>query len=115
MAQSIWNEVINTFLHSRDFSGGSPLYFDIKDTSNPNYNIVQTSIESQTNKIYNELKGLKGSENSKLLDTLKREKDKSMGEDEIKRGYDDVQKLTDKFIEKIDELVAHKESELMKI
>ena len=43
------------------------------------------------------------------------EKDKSMGEDEIKRGYDDVQKLTDKFIEKIDELVAHKESELMKI
>lgn len=81
MAQSIWNEVINTFLHSRDFSGGSPLYFDIKDTSNPNYNIVQTSIESQTNKIYNELKGLKGSENSKLLDTLKREKDKSTYEE----------------------------------
>ena len=81
MAQSIWNEVINTFLHSRDFSGGSPLYFDIKDTSNPNYNIVQTSIESQTNKIYNELKGLKGSENSKLLDTLKRERDKSTYEE----------------------------------
>lgn len=81
MAQSIWNEVINTFLRSRDFSGGSPLYFDIKDTSNPNYNIVQTSIESQTNKIYNELKGLKGSENSKLLDTLKREKDKSTYEE----------------------------------
>ena len=43
------------------------------------------------------------------------EKDKSMGEDEIKRGYDDVQKLTDKFIEKIDEIIANKESELMKI
>lgn len=81
MAQSIWNEVINTFLRSRDFSGGSPLYFDIKKTSNPNYNIIQTSIESQTNKIYNELKGLKGSENSKLIETLKMEKDKSTYEE----------------------------------
>lgn len=81
MAQSIWNEVINTFLRNRDFSGGPPLYFDIKKTSNPNYNIIQTSIESQTNKIYNELKGLKGSEKSKLIETLKREKDKSTYEE----------------------------------
>lgn len=49
-------------------------------------------------------------------DELKKiEKDKSMGEDEIKRGYDDIQKKTDTFIDKIDELVKNKESELMKI
>ena len=49
-------------------------------------------------------------------DELKKiEKDKSMGEDEIKRGYDDIQKKTDAFIDKIDELVKNKESELMKI
>ena len=49
-------------------------------------------------------------------DELKKiEKDKAMGEDEINRGYDDIQKKTDAFIDKIDELVKNKESELMKI
>ena len=77
MAQSIWNEVINTFLRSRDFSGGPPLYFDIKKTSNPNYNIIQTSIESQTNKIYKKLQGLENEEISKLTETLERKKNES--------------------------------------
>lgn len=77
MAQSIWNEVINTFLRSRDFSGGPPLYFDIKKTSNPNYNIIQTSIESQTNKIYKKLQGLENEKISKLTETLERKKNES--------------------------------------
>ena len=38
-----------------------------------------------------------------------------MSEDDIKRAYDDVQKHTDSFIDKIDELVKHKEAELLKI
>lgn len=43
------------------------------------------------------------------------EKEKTMGEDDIKRAYDDIQKHTDAFIDKIDELVKHKEAELLKI
>ena len=43
------------------------------------------------------------------------EKEKTMSEDDIKRAYDDVQKHTDSFIDKIDELVKHKEAELLKI
>jgi ribosome recycling factor len=43
----------------------------------------------------------------------KSEKDKDISEDEKKKGEDDIQKLTDKFIKKIDEFQAAKEKELM--
>lgn len=45
----------------------------------------------------------------------KLEKDKAISEDEAKKAYDEVQKLTDGFIAKIDELVKNKESELLKV
>lgn len=49
-------------------------------------------------------------------DSVKKlEKDKSLPEDEIKKGFDEVQKITDEFIEKIDKLVKDKEEELLKI
>nr|MBP3724376.1 ribosome recycling factor [Campylobacter sp.] len=43
------------------------------------------------------------------------EKDKALSEDEIKKGYDEVQKITDNYIAKIDELVKAKETELLKV
>lgn len=43
------------------------------------------------------------------------EKDKSVSEDEAKKAYDEVQKITDEFIFKIDKLVKDKEAELLKI
>lgn len=41
------------------------------------------------------------------------EKDKDIGEDDLKRGLDKVQQLTDKFVKTVDDLVAKKESEIM--
>ena len=49
-------------------------------------------------------------------DLLKQmEKDKEISEDELKRGEKDVQELTDEFVNKIDEVVAAKEKEIMEI
>lgn len=45
----------------------------------------------------------------------KLEKDKAISEDEAKKAYDEVQKLTDSFIAKVDEAVKNKESELLKV
>lgn len=42
-------------------------------------------------------------------------KDKDISEDEERRGQDDVQKLTDQFIAKVEELLAAKEADLMEI
>jgi len=43
------------------------------------------------------------------------EKAKECSEDEAKKGLDDAQKLTDKYIKRIDELFAVKEKEIMEV
>ena len=43
------------------------------------------------------------------------EKAKECSEDESKKGLDDAQKLTDKFIKRIDEILADKEKEIMEV
>ncbi|MBP0618728.1 ribosome recycling factor [Cupriavidus consociatus] len=42
-------------------------------------------------------------------------KDKAISEDEERRGQDEVQKLTDKYVAEIDKMVAEKEKEIMTV
>lgn len=42
-------------------------------------------------------------------------KDKDITEDEERRAEDDIQKLTDSYIGQVEEMLQHKESELMEI
>lgn len=50
------------------------------------------------------------------IDQLKKyEKDSTITEDELKRRSDEVQKLTDKYIENIDKLAKEKEQDIMSI
>lgn len=43
------------------------------------------------------------------------QKDKSITEDDLKKGEDQVQKLTDKYVGQVDEMLKQKESELMTV
>ena len=43
------------------------------------------------------------------------QKEKLITEDELERGENDLQKLTDKYVEKVDELGQRKEAEIMEI
>ena len=43
------------------------------------------------------------------------EKDKSVSEDDAARGLDDAQKLTEKWIKKLDEITKNKEAEIMEV
>ncbi len=45
----------------------------------------------------------------------KLEKDEHISEDEVKKEHDEIQKITDSFIKKIDELLEHKEKEIMEV
>lgn len=45
----------------------------------------------------------------------KKEKAKSIGEDDARVQSEEVQKLTDKYIAQIDDLLKHKEQEIMKV
>ena len=46
-------------------------------------------------------------------DALK--KDKEMPEDEVKKMQDEIQKATDKYIAKVDDILAEKEADLLKV
>lgn len=49
-------------------------------------------------------------------DTLKKQlKDKEISEDDERRGQDEIQKLTDRYVADIDKLVAQKEAEIMTV
>jgi ribosome recycling factor len=48
-------------------------------------------------------------------DLKKMEKDKHLSEDDVKKEHDEIQKLTDAFIKKIDEVLEHKEKEIMEV
>lgn len=45
----------------------------------------------------------------------KLEKEKHLSEDIVKKSQEDVQKLTDSYISKIDDILAHKEKEIMEV
>ncbi len=43
------------------------------------------------------------------------EREKLISEDDLKRGEEDLQKMTDKMVEKVDDLVKRKETEIMEV
>lgn len=45
----------------------------------------------------------------------KAEKDKDVTQDDAKKGQDDIQRITDKFIKTIDDLLVQKEKEIMEV
>lgn len=51
-----------------------------------------------------------------MVASLKKLKDEShITEDDLKKGQDKIQKLTDDFIKSIDEMAAHKEKDIMEV
>lgn len=51
----------------------------------------------------------------KMLILILKKKKKGLAEDIAKKAEDDIQKLTDAYIKKIDEHLAIKEAEIMKV
>lgn len=45
----------------------------------------------------------------------KAEKEKQLSEDDVKRLHEEIQKVTDSYINKIDEVIHHKEKEIMEV
>ncbi|HEX3019866.1 MAG TPA: ribosome recycling factor [Chitinispirillaceae bacterium] len=58
------------------------------------------------------IRNIRRDSNEKLK---KAEKDKDVTQDEGKKGLDEIQKLTDKFIKTVDELLVNKEKEIMEV
>jgi ribosome recycling factor len=50
-----------------------------------------------------------------IEDLKKSEKEKHLSEDDVKRVQEEIQKLTDSFIQKVEEVLQHKEKEIMEV
>ncbi|MEW6002658.1 MAG: ribosome recycling factor [Nitrospirota bacterium] len=48
-------------------------------------------------------------------DLRKLEKERHLSEDDVKRSQEEIQKITDSFIKKADEILGHKEKEIMEV
>lgn len=72
--------------------------------------VKQARNEAETAKI--SIRNARRDANSTLKDLVK---DKDISEDDEKRGTDDVQKLTDKFVAEVDAKLLEKESSLMEV
>ena len=52
----------------------------------------------------------------RLMLFMKRlEKEKIISEDELHRAQDEIQKITDRFIEKVDSVIQNKEKEILEV
>lgn len=58
------------------------------------------------------LRNIRRDANTELKESLKK---KLLSEDDERRQQEQIQKITDKYIEEIDKILAHKETELMEI
>jgi ribosome recycling factor len=72
--------------------------------------IRQARLEAENARVA--IRNIRRDANGDLKDLLK---EKEITEDESRRGEDQVQKLTDKYVAKVDSLLAQKETDLMEI
>ena len=50
-----------------------------------------------------------------ISDAKEFEKEKAISEDELHRAQDEIQKITDRYIQKVDELIDKKEKEVLEV
>jgi len=50
-----------------------------------------------------------------LEDVKKKEKEQHISEDDVKRFQEEIQKLTDSYVHKVEEVLQHKEKEIMEV
>lgn len=51
-----------------------------------------------------------------IIDELKKtEKEKHLSEDDVKKFHDEVQKITNSYVDKVDDVLQHKEKEIMEV
>lgn len=72
--------------------------------------IKQTRAEAENGRVA--IRNIRRDAIAHLKDLLK---DKEIGEDDERRGQDEVQKITDKFVAEVDKALAAKEADLMEI
>jgi ribosome recycling factor len=59
--------------------------------------------------------GIRNTRRDAIDDAKQMEKEKILSEDDVRRAQDEIQKITDDYVARVDQLLAEKEEELMKV
>lgn len=86
------------------------LFFPPMTVDQRNEIVKQAKVMSEKAKVA--IRNIRKDSNDKVK---KQEKDKAMSEDEAKKALDQIQKITDDFVAKTDELLKIKEADILKV
>lgn len=112
MAPEIEKAIMKSDLGLNPSSAGSVIRVpmpSLTEETRRNY-IKQARSEAENARV--SVRNVRRDANGQLKDLLK---DKSIAEDEERRGQDEIQKITDKFINDVEQLLQAKEADLMEI
>ncbi|SRR5690554_619119 len=112
MAPEIEKAIMKSDLGLNPSSAGSVIRVpmpSLTEETRRNY-IKQARSEAENARV--SVRNIRRDANGQIKDLLK---DKSIAEDEERRGQDEIQKITDKFINDVDQLLQAKEADLMEI
>lgn len=59
--------------------------------------------------------GIRNARRDSISETKEFEKEKLISEDDFHRAQDEIQKITDKYVEKVDDVIQNKEKEIMEV
>ena len=74
------------------------------------YNISKAKADAEAGRV--SIRNARRDANSYLKELLK---EKEITEDDLKRGEDQVQKLTDRYVAEVEKMLQEKEADLMKV
>jgi ribosome recycling factor len=112
MVPAIEKAILNSGLGLNPSTAGTVIRVPLPaltEETRKNY-IRQSKAEAETARV--SVRNIRRDANTDAKNLLK---DKSISEDDERRGQDDIQKLTDKFIALIDQVLDKKEKDLMEI
>ena len=91
---------------------GQLIRLPIPDLSEERRSEMKKMIKSMGEKCKISIRNIRREANDDLKNLLK---NKEISEDDLKRFEDEIQKLTDDHVKKIDEIISHKEKEIMEV
>lgn len=112
MIQPIEKAIVNSNLGLTPNSAGQMIHIPLPPLTEERRKELTKVVREEAEQARVAVRNIRRDANSQLKSSMK---NKDISEDDEKRGEDAIQKLTDKYIGQIDDLLADKEKELMEI
>lgn len=112
MVSAVEKAIINSDLGLTPNTAGTVIRINLPALTEERRRELSKHVHNEGENAKIAIRNIRRDANQQVKDLLK---DKAITEDEERRSEDEIQKLTDKYIGQIEELLQHKEAELMEI